>query len=146
MKRAFSLVEMLLVIAIISILAAMAISNFSNASQDSRDIISRQQLAVLQQALNHHVNKEIGRVTNSGGSPQTVSQVMIAYNAKAGQQRFDTLKLFLDDSLWSGPTGTENLQFNLSTQRITTKAMRDTNNYMTLPNWVSGSFPKVQLN
>ena len=30
-RRAFTLVEMLLVIAIISVLAAMAISNFSNA-------------------------------------------------------------------------------------------------------------------
>lgn len=36
LQRAFTLVEMLLVIAIISILAAMAISNFSNASQDTR--------------------------------------------------------------------------------------------------------------
>jgi prepilin-type N-terminal cleavage/methylation domain-containing protein len=146
LKRAFTLVEMLLVIAIISILAAMAISNFSNASQDSRDIISRQQLAVLQEALNHYVNKEIGKVTTSGGTPQTVTQVMNTYNAKSAQQRFDTLKLYLDDSLWSGASGSENLQFNTSNGRITTQAMRDTSNYMTLPNWASGSFPKVQLN
>ena len=144
-KRAFTLVEMLLVIAIISILAAMAISNFSNASQDSRDIITRQQLAVMQEALSHYANKEIGKVTTSGGAPQTVSQVMTAYNAKTAAQRFDTLKLYLDDAMWSGTSGTENLQFNTANGRATTSAMRDTNHYVTQPDWAAGSFPKVLL-
>lgn len=145
-KRAFTLVEMLLVIAIISILAAMAISNFSNASQDSRDIITRQQLAVMQEALSHYANREIGKVTTSGGAPQTVSQVMGAYNAKTAAQRFETLKQYLDDAMWSGSSGTENLQQNTSTGRITTQAMRDTGKYVTQPDWGAGSFPKVLLN
>jgi hypothetical protein len=103
-------------------------------------------LAVMQEALSHYTNKEIGRVTTSGGAPQTVAQVMAAYNAKTAAQRFDTLKQYLDDGMWSGTSGTENLQFNTSNGRITTQAMRDTNHYLTQPDWAAGSFPKVLLN
>jgi prepilin-type N-terminal cleavage/methylation domain-containing protein len=71
-QRAFTLVEMLLVIAIISILAAMAISNFSNASQDSRDIIARQQLAVVQE--------------------------MNAYNTATGAARYALFSNYLDEA------------------------------------------------
>jgi prepilin-type N-terminal cleavage/methylation domain-containing protein len=77
-KRAFTLVEMLLVVAIISILAAMAISNFSNASKDTREVVARQQLAVVQEAVNHWVNHEVGRVTSAGGTGKSVSQVKAA--------------------------------------------------------------------
>src|SRR5688572_23773759 len=80
--RAFTLVEMLLVVAIISVLAAMVISNFSNASQDTRAVVARQQLAVVQEAVNHWVNREIGKVPTPttptpGAKPgKTVAQVM----------------------------------------------------------------------
>ena len=41
--KAFSLVELLLVLAIISIMAALVINSFSNAAQDSRNVMARQQ-------------------------------------------------------------------------------------------------------
>ena len=52
-RNAFTLIEMLIVVAIISILAAMAISSFSNAAQDSREVLVRQQLATVQEAVNN---------------------------------------------------------------------------------------------
>src|ERR1041384_7494561 len=103
--RAFTLVEMLLVVAIISILAAMVISNFSNASQDTRAVIARQQLAVVQEAVNHWANYEIGRVTTTGGTGKTVNQVMTSYNAAtfvattaAPKTRWQLFWPYLDDS------------------------------------------------
>ncbi len=142
--RAFTLVEMLLVIAIISILAAMAISNFSNASQDTRAVVARQQLAVVQEAVNHWANKEIGRVTASGGTGRTVAQVMTEYNnASDAQTRFDLFKGYLDDAALDASRG--GFQVDNTTGRITTQVMRDVGMYLTLPAWAGNSYPKVQL-
>ncbi len=139
-RRAFTLVEMLLVIAIISVLAAMAISNFSNASQDTRAVVSRQQLAVMQEAVNHWANREIGRVTTSGGTGKSVAQVMGSYNGAAdAQARFDLFKTYLDDSTLTS------LSVDNGTGRITSQAMRDVGMYLTLPAWAASSYPKVQL-
>src|SRR5436190_7630453 len=97
-KRAFTLVEMLLVIAIISILAGLVISNISNAAKDTRDVVARQQLAVVQEAVNHWVNHEVGRV-GSSGTGKTVSQVMAAYNAAdTASARYGLFRNYLDDA------------------------------------------------
>jgi len=140
-KKAFTLVEMLLVVAIISILAAMAISNFSNASQDTRDVVARQQLAVVQEAVNHWVNREIGRVTNAGGNGKSVSDVMRQYNnTTTTQARFDLFQSYLDDATRT------NLKVENARTRISSQAMRDVSKYLTLPDWSADSYPKIQLN
>jgi prepilin-type N-terminal cleavage/methylation domain-containing protein len=141
LRKAFTLVEMLLVIAIISILAAMAISNFSNASQDTRDVVARQQLAVVQEAVNHWVNREIGRVTTAGGTGQTVAQVMTTYNnANTTTARYALFQKYLEDATRAS------IAVDNGTSRLSTQAMRDVSKYLTLPNWASSSYPKVQLN
>jgi prepilin-type N-terminal cleavage/methylation domain-containing protein len=143
-KRAFTLVEMLLVIAIISILAAMAISNFSNASQDTRAVVARQQLAVVQEAVNHWANKEIGKVTTSGGTGRTVAQVMAQYNGAAdAQTRFNLFKGYLDDAAVDTTRG--GLGVDNTTGRVTSEVMRDVGMYLLLPDWGGNSYPKVQL-
>ncbi len=140
LNRAFTLVEMLLVVAIISILAAMAISNFSNASKDTREVVSRQQLAVVQEAVNQWVNREIGRVTTSGGTGKTVGQVMTAYNAAAtASARYALFENYLDEATRTS------LTVDNSAGKITTQSMRDVGRYLTLPAWSSNSYPKVQL-
>ena len=140
LRKAFTLVEMLLVIAIISILAAMVISNFSNASQDTRAVVARQQLAVVQEAVNHWVNREIGRVTTAGGTGKTVNQVMTSYNdADDAVERYNLFKHYLDDATQTS------LSVDGSTGRITSQAMRDVGMYLTLPDWAASSYPKVQL-
>lgn len=139
-KRAFTLVELLLVVAIISILAAMAISNFSNASRDTREIVARQQLAVVQEAVNHWVNYEVGRVTTAGGTGKSVSQVMTAYNSTATTSaRFGLFQKYLDEATRSG------LTVDNSAGKITSQSMRDVSKYLMLPNWAGDSYPKVQL-
>jgi type II secretory pathway pseudopilin PulG len=134
---------MLLVIAIISILAALAISHFSNASQDTREIVARQQLAVVQEAVSHWVNQEIGHVTTSGGTGKSIAQVRSEYNATADvATRFDKFKTYLDDATL------EDLKVNNTTGRITSSAMGDAGRYLMLPNWETDTlskYPKVQL-
>jgi len=142
--RAFTLVEMLLVVAIISILAAMAISNFSNASQDTRAVVARQQLAVVQEAVNHWANKEIGKVTSFGSTGRSVSQVMAQYNGAAdAQARFNLFKNYLDDAAIDAAQG--GLVVDTATGRITSQVMRDVGMYLLLPDWGGNSYPKVQL-
>jgi prepilin-type N-terminal cleavage/methylation domain-containing protein len=142
LQRAFTLVEMLLVVAIISILAAMAISNFSNASRDSREVVARQQLAVFQEAVNHWVNYQVGHVTTSGGTGKSIFQVKTAYNATAtASARFALFQNYLDEATRTAP----NIAVDDSTGRVTTQSMRDVGKYLMLPDWQSDSYPKVQL-
>jgi prepilin-type N-terminal cleavage/methylation domain-containing protein len=140
-RNAFTLVEMLIVIAIISVLAAMAISSFSNAAQDSREVVVRQQLAVVQQAANNWAARQIGKVTTSGGKPTTIEDVRTAYNTPTTA----AARLLLFQGYLDEPTNAT-LTADNATGRITTDAMRQTGYYLTLPTWAAGSYPKVQIN
>jgi type II secretory pathway pseudopilin PulG len=134
---------MLLVIAIISVLAAMAIAHFSNASQDTREIVARQQLAVVQEAVSHWVNEEIGKVTVAGGTGKSIVQVRTAYNGTADiAARFGLFKSYLDDATLA------ELEVDNVAGKITSSAMADAGRYLTLPDWETGDlgrYPKVQL-
>ena len=85
-RRAFTLVEMLLVIAIISVLAAMAISNFSNASQDTRAVVSRQQLAVMQVEID-----DKAEISNSTGRSRSGKEKLAIPSLLGIPQRLDTV-------------------------------------------------------
>jgi prepilin-type N-terminal cleavage/methylation domain-containing protein len=146
-RKAFTLVELLITITIISVLAAMAISSFSNAAHSSRDVVARQQLAGLQEAVNNWVAREVGKVSTAGGSPSTVEDLRIIYNATGDvTARFNLFSAYLDDASRVAYTS------DPGTGRITTDAMRQTNLYLTLPEWAAESattgskFPRVLLN
>ena len=140
-RNAFTLIEMLIVIAIISVLAAMAISSFSNAAQDSREVLVRQQLATVQEAVNNWASRQIGKVSTSGGNPGTIEQVRVAYNAPTtAAARLLLFQGYLDEATRASIT------VNSTTGRLTTDAMLQTGYYLTLPSWSSGSYPKVQIN
>ena len=139
-RNAFTLIEMLIVIAIISILAAMAISSFSNAAQDSREVLVRQQLATVQEAVNNWASRQIGKVNTIGGNPTTIEQVRVFYNAQTpASTRFQVFTGYLDVSTF------ESITVNSTTGRLTTDAMRQTGYYLTLPDWGPTSYPKVQI-
>ena len=139
-RNAFTLIEMLIVIAIISILAAMAISSFSNAAQDSREVLVRQQLATVQEAVNNWASRQIGKVNTIGGNPTTIEQVRGYYNAQTpASTRFQVFTGYLDVSTF------ESITVNSTTGRLTTDAMRQTGYYLTLPDWGPTSYPKVQI-
>ena len=132
---------MLIVIAIISILAAMAISSFSNAAQDSREVLVRQQLATVQEAVNNWAARQIGKVASNGGNPTTIEQVRVSYNARTtAAARLLLFQGYLDDATRSS------ISVNNTTGRMTTDAMLQTGYYLTLPTWSTGSYPKVQIN
>ncbi len=160
---AFTLVEMLLVIAVISILASMVISSFSDAAQTSREVVVRQQLAVWQSALNNWVDAKLGRVDTSivsSGAPVTLEALTNYYNTtlNTSAKRFAMLtgkdmdantpdtEGYLDAMTaqhyvdMAGKYGPSDLSL------IKSDAMVQTGKWLTLPNWVSGSYPTVNLN
>lgn len=140
-RNAFTLIEMLIVIAIISILAAMAISSFSNAAQDSREVLVRQQLATVQEAVNNWASRQIGKVNTIGGNPTTIEQVRGSYNAPTtASARLLLFQGYLDDATRSS------ISVSNTTGRMTTDAMLQTGYFLTLPTWSVGSYPKVQIN
>ena len=141
-RNAFTLVEMLIVIAIISILAAMAISSFSNAAQDSRAVIVRQQLASVQEAVNNWAARQIGKVTVSGGNPTSIEQVRVIYNTPTtASGRLAVFASYLDERT------RESISADNLTGRVTSDAMRQTGFWLTLPDWepAVGKYPRVQI-
>ena len=140
-RNAFTLIEMLIVIAIISVLAAMAISSFSNAAKDSREVLVRQQLATVQEAASNWAARQIGRVASNGGNPATIEQVRTTYNATtSASARLLLFQGYLDEATRTS------MSVNSSTSRVTTDAMLQTGYFLTLPDWGPGSYPKVQIN
>jgi prepilin-type N-terminal cleavage/methylation domain-containing protein len=160
---AFTLVEMLLVIAVISILASMVISSFSDAAQTSREVVVRQQLAVWQGALNNWVNRKLGRVDTaivSSGAPVTLEALTNYYNntLNTSAKRFTMITgKDMDDATadtegyLDAMTGQHYIDMAkkygpADLSLIKSDAMVQTGRWLTLPNWVSGSYPTVNLN
>lgn len=55
---AFTLIEMLLVVAIIGVMSSLIIAAISNSAADARLVIARQQQAVVQEALNAWISAQ----------------------------------------------------------------------------------------
>ncbi|MEM7145498.1 MAG: type II secretion system protein [Verrucomicrobiota bacterium] len=136
----FTLVEILLVVGLISIIGSMAISNFSNASQDTRRVVTRQQQAALQNAVNSWVARQI-----SGN--QTVAETRVIYNvdpgtgsARSAEDRLDLVATYLDD-----PTYLHFKDYTTDPAKVQTGAMDKLSYHLELPDWQNGSYPKVDL-
>jgi prepilin-type N-terminal cleavage/methylation domain-containing protein len=134
-KRAFTMVEMLIVIAVIGIMSALVIAAFSNAAQDTRRVIARQQQAAVQNAVNAWVNSksqesglaEARRLYNLAGSSKGRVQLVGAYLDDA------TLAHFLN------PSNTTN------NAEVKSAALKKTGQYLSLGTWSAASYPKVEL-
>ncbi|MCB1096747.1 MAG: type II secretion system protein [Verrucomicrobiae bacterium] len=150
-SKGFSLVEVLVVIAIISILATLVISSFSNAAQDSREIMARQQQAVVQSAVSNWVASEVGTFYDpdpsdtTPGRFQSIGDVLSRYNAAStGLARLALVRAYLDDSTYSHITNnTTDPAGNQLKSGAMTKVTPQ--RYLQMPNWVGGSYPKVEL-
>ena len=101
--NAFSLIELLMVLTIISIMAALIINAFSNASQDSRDVIARQQQAVLKSALDNMISQYM-----VSGNPVAKARKYYMYvdadPAKAKltmKERLSLLEPYLDEDTYA---------------------------------------------
>jgi prepilin-type N-terminal cleavage/methylation domain-containing protein len=139
-KSAFTLVELLLVIAIIAIMASLVISAFSNASADSRLVLAKQQQAAVQQAVNSWVAyNSSGK--KSDGTSRSLSSARTDYTAAAnGLARLALVQAYLDDATY------QHLVSNTSNNdKVRSDAMAKTSQYLQITDWPSGSYPKVNL-
>ena len=156
-ESGFSLVEVLVVIAIISILATLVISSFSNAAHDSREILARQQQAVVQNAVSNWVAGQIGSYwdhdSNATTPPvqQTVGTVRARYKTdpatgsdRTGLSRLALVSSYLDDATYAHilENTTDAAGNQLKTGAMTKVTPQ---RYMLLPDWANGSYPKVEL-
>ncbi|RFC41520.1 MAG: Type II secretory pathway, pseudopilin PulG [Verrucomicrobia bacterium] len=133
--RGFTFLEVIIVVAVIGIMSALAISAFSNGAADAREIVARQQQATVQSAVNAWV---CGRLTGN----LTVEEVRSAYNAVNGSEaRLTLIRDYLDDVSY-GHFVSESTS---AQDRVESAATRRLGWYISMPNWTSGSYPKVEL-
>jgi len=130
-RHAFSLIEVLIVIAVIGIMGALIITSITNAASDSRMVLARQQQAVLQNAL----NAWISAATSGTGS---LAEAQNAYNA-AG----DKLSL-VQDYLQAGTY--EHFREYSSGGTIRSEAMQRAGISVSFTSWPAGGYPMVTLN
>ena len=132
-KKAFTIVELLIVIAVIGIMSALVISSFSGAAQDTRRVVARQQQAAVQSAVNAWVTS----TSTTAGISGALSLYNTAGNSMA---RLNLVSRYLDDStvahftLNSGAGGA-----------VKSVALKKIGQQIDLPTWSSSSYPKVEL-
>ena len=132
--RAFTLIEVIVVIAIIGIMTSLVITVYRNVAQDSRDVVSKQQQAALQAAINNWITSETVKLP--------MSAVRTNYNnASDSPARLALFKDYLDERtrdhlLGMSPAGTD---------KINSEALDKLNKYIQLSTWNAGSYPQVQM-
>jgi prepilin-type N-terminal cleavage/methylation domain-containing protein len=96
-KRAFTLVELIIVIIILGILAALAIPQFVSSTKDAQEATLHGDLAVLRNAINlyYHQHSSIypgavktdgtGGATGAGDNPAAFVDQMTLYTDKTGK-------------------------------------------------------------
>ena len=127
--------------AIVRRVSILRIERRIRAAQDSREVLVRQQLATVQEAVNNWASRQIGKVATNGGNPTTIEQVRVSYNAPTtATARLLLFQGYLDEATRAAIT------VNNTSGRLTTDAMLQTGYYLTLPTWSTGSYPKVQIN
>jgi len=134
-RRAFSLIELLIVVAIIGIMVSMVIAAFSNAAQDSREVMAKQQQAVLQEALNNWIAK------NTSGTNSLADARTLYAGQATGLLKLNNL---IDDYL--DPATLKHFQDNTpSGSDVRSEAMVKTSHYVTFSTWATNTYPKVEL-
>ena len=147
----FSFVEAIFTIAIIGIMSSLVVSAISNASRDAHRVMGRQQQAAVQSALTAWVMAQ----TRVGSTAQVrgLESVRTTYNALGTTSaRFNLLvpnSSSPDPNLRAGfldqTTADHFLDYTTGTDRLKTSALDSAKQYLTLPTWQSGDFPRVDL-
>jgi len=135
-NNAFTLVELLLVIAIIGIMSALIVSSVTNAAQDSRIVVARQQQVTLQDALN-------AWVARASSGTNTIATARSLY-AGAGTA---TAKLALLSPYLHPETYSHFTTYSTSSQ-VRSEAMVKNGTYLQFSTWgtaSSNSYPSVQM-
>ncbi len=150
-RNGFSFVEAIFTIAIIGIMSSLVVGAISNASRDANRVIARQQQATVFSALTAWVMAQ----TRTGGTAQvrSLESVRTTYNALGTTMaRFNLLvpaPSSPDPSLRAGfldQTTTDHfMDYTTGSDRLKTAALDNASQYLTLPNWQAGDFPRVDL-
>lgn len=133
-------------IAILGIMAAVLVSAFSSAATDASRMISRQQQAAIQSAVNAWVNGESNRVnvinaTTGTAKLRTVEEIRADYNSRITTlARLNLVAAYLEDATKNHLFG-----YTTNTGRIKSEALNATKQYISLPDWAANSYPQVQL-
>lgn len=147
----FSFVEAIFTIAIIGIMSSLVVSAISNASRDAHRVMARQQQASVQSALTAWVMSQ-SRV-GSTAQVRGLEDIRTSYNALGTTSaRFNLLvpnPSSPDPSVRVGfldPTTADHfLDYTTGTDRLKTAALENAKQYLSLPTWQSGDFPRVEL-
>jgi prepilin-type N-terminal cleavage/methylation domain-containing protein len=130
---AFTLIEMLIVLAIIGVLAAIIISQIANATFETRRIVSRQQQVVLQTAVSSWIMQNT--------TTQPISAVRTAYNdASDSKARLALVGGYLDPDVYA-----HFMAQTTDVAKVQSDAMKRAGKWIELPTWASGSYPRVNL-
>ncbi|MDX2079767.1 MAG: type II secretion system protein [Terrimicrobiaceae bacterium] len=131
----FTLIEMLLAIAIIGIMSALILASISNAAADSREVLSRQQQVVLQEALGAWI------AANTSGT-NSLASARTRYTAATTQ----TAKLALLQEYLHPQTYSHFADSNYTTSsQIRTDAMSKAGRYVQFTAWTTTNTPTVEL-
>lgn len=147
----FSFVEAIFVIAIIGIMSSLVVAAISNASRDAHRVMARQQQASIQNAVTAWVMSQTREAT---GRFRSLESVRATYNAQpTTKARF--LKFLAPDPLstdasakvgFIDPATAEHFNaYTTSSDRLKTAALENAKQYLSLPDWQSGEFPRVDM-
>lgn len=150
-RNGFSFVEAIFTIAIIGIMSSLVVAAISNASRDAHRVMGRQQQAAVQSALTAWVMAQ-SRVGNTA-QLRSLESVRTTYNAlSTTSARFNLLTpnpTSPDPNLRAGfldqTTADHFLDYTTGTDKLKTAALDNAKQYLSLPTWQSGDFPRVDL-
>lgn len=147
----FSFVEAIFTIAIIGIMASLVVAAISNASRDAYRVMARQQQASVQSGLTAWVMAQ----TRVGSTAQfrSLESVRTTYNGLSTTlARFNLLvpnASSPDPTLRAGfldqTTADHFMDYTTGSDKLLTAALDNAQQYLTMPDWQSGDFPRVDL-
>lgn len=155
-SAAFTFVEAIFTIAIIGIMSALALSAVSNGARDANRIVARQQQSVLNEALVNWVMAN-RRVRDSSGNEtaqvRSLASLRTVYNGlTTTSARFNLLvpnpsssDLSARNGFIDSTTAAHFLEYTTGTDRLYSKALKGSSQYLTLPTWQDGGFPTVDM-
>lgn len=151
----FTFVEAIFTLAIIGIMASLAISAISNGARDANRVVARQQQAAINEAL---VAWVMGQMRVRSGNVET-AQVQSISNIRATYNVISTtlarFNLLVPNPSSSDPgtragyldktTADHFLEYTTNTDRLNSAALEGAKQYISLPNWQDGDFPRAEL-
>lgn len=144
---AFSLIEAIFTIAIIGIMSTIVVSAINNASRDANRVVSRQQQATVQSALQSWV---LGNMRVVGGANdgmlRSIEDLRNTYNnAATTAARFQLLAPAVGEGYLDSNTRDHFAENSVNSNRLESTALKSAKQHITLPTWQSGEFPHALL-